>query len=188
MSAFVNFMNKIIKGERITLRPLNKDDWKIFLPWFSDRAIMRYFGQWLWKISGPKLCRHFQDIIEHKEPEVFFSILLDGRVIGGVGAELFNFDFTGDFWVMIGDQQQWGKGYATEATKLFLDYFFGTLKYHRLELTVTVGYEKALHIYKKMGFRQEGIKRESDWNRIMKKFEDEYLYSYLSSDWKKFNK
>ncbi|WP_084219624.1 GNAT family N-acetyltransferase [Jeotgalibacillus soli] len=50
------------------------------------------------------------------------------------------------------------KGYGTEALKL-LDYGFGMLNLHRIELDVYNHNDRGMHVYKKIGFKQEGILR-----------------------------
>jgi RimJ/RimL family protein N-acetyltransferase len=61
----------------------------------------------------------------------------------------------------IGEKEYWGKGYGTEALKLLLDYAFLELNLHRISLRVFSHNERAIHIYNKIGFVQEGVVRES---------------------------
>ena len=53
-----------------------------------------------------------------------------------------------------------GQGYGTEAIRLMLDYGFGMLNLHRIELGVYNHNERGLHVYEKVGFRKEGVLRE----------------------------
>ena len=61
----------------------------------------------------------------------------------------------------IGEKEYWGKGYGTEALKMLLEYAFLELNLHRVSLRVFSFNESAIHIYNKIGFRKEGIMRES---------------------------
>jgi RimJ/RimL family protein N-acetyltransferase len=72
----------------------------------------------------------------------------------------------------IGDKEFWGKGYGKEALKLLLDYAFLEMNLHRVSLRVFSFNEKAIHLYKKLGFEQEGtsrqaIFREGKWHDII---------------------
>lgn len=61
----------------------------------------------------------------------------------------------------IGEKDYWGMGYGTEALKILLEYAFLELNLHRVSLRVFSFNEKAIHIYNKLGFRKEGVMRES---------------------------
>lgn len=61
----------------------------------------------------------------------------------------------------IGEKSKWGKGYGTEAMSLLLTYAFLELNLHRLSLRVFSTNEKAIHLYKKIGFVQEGRVKEA---------------------------
>jgi RimJ/RimL family protein N-acetyltransferase len=52
------------------------------------------------------------------------------------------------------------RGYGSEALQLLIQYGFETLRLHRIELAVFAFNSRALHVYEKLGFRQEGRRRE----------------------------
>ncbi|MFX5622814.1 GNAT family N-acetyltransferase, partial [Acinetobacter baumannii] len=53
-----------------------------------------------------------------------------------------------------------GRGLAVQATRLALDYGFSVLNLHKIYLIVDRENEKAVHVYAKAGFRQEGVLKE----------------------------
>ena len=53
-----------------------------------------------------------------------------------------------------------GKGFATEATRRALSYAFRILNLHKVYLVVDTANEGAAHIYRKVGFVDEGVLRE----------------------------
>jgi RimJ/RimL family protein N-acetyltransferase len=61
----------------------------------------------------------------------------------------------------IGEKEYWGKGYDSESLKLLLEYAFKELNLHRVSLRVFSFNERAIHIYNKLGFKKEGVLRES---------------------------
>lgn len=78
-----------------------------------------------------------------------------------------------------------GQGYGTEATRLILDYGFGMLNLHRIELDVYTINPRALHVYEKVGFVQEGVKRQNWYydhqyydSIVMSMLEDDYRARY----------
>ncbi|NBJ69943.1 MULTISPECIES: spermidine N1-acetyltransferase [Clostridia] len=64
-----------------------------------------------------------------------------------------------EFEIIISPDHQ-GKGYAIHAAKLAMNYAFATLNLHKLYLIVDKQNEKAIHIYKKLGFAVEAELKE----------------------------
>lgn len=61
--------------------------------------------------------------------------------------------------IAINNKSDFSKGYGSEAIELALNYGFGMMNMHRIELDVLESNERATHVYKKLGFTIEGIKR-----------------------------
>jgi diamine N-acetyltransferase len=59
-----------------------------------------------------------------------------------------------EFQIIISPEHQ-GKGLATRAAKLAMDYGFNVLNLYKLYLIVDKENEKAIHIYRKLGFMVE---------------------------------
>lgn len=64
-----------------------------------------------------------------------------------------------EFAIMIDPAHQ-GFGYASEATRLAIDYAFTVLNLNKLFLIVDEKNEKAMHVYKKVGFEVDAILKE----------------------------
>lgn len=61
----------------------------------------------------------------------------------------------------IGEKDYWGKGFGSEGLKVLLDYAFYEMNLHRVSLRVFSFNERAIRMYTKLGFRQEGNGRQS---------------------------
>ena len=72
-----------------------------------------------------------------------------------------------------------GKGFAKEAYKLFIPFLFQEYKLNKISLEVLSTNERAISLYNKLGFKQEGIKRQE----ILK--EDKFIDSIIMSILKK---
>ncbi len=72
------------------------------------------------------------------------------------------------------------KGIATESYKKFIPFIFEKYNLNKISLEVLSTNDKAIHLYKKLGFKIEGIKREE----ILKKeiFVDSIFMSMLKSE------
>ncbi|KAF9533264.1 hypothetical protein CPB83DRAFT_832331 [Crepidotus variabilis] len=59
----------------------------------------------------------------------------------------------------------WGKGYAFEVMVCMIDHAFWEMDMHKVSLTVIEGNERAIQLYKKLGFVDEGRDRQVIWTR-----------------------
>jgi len=59
--------------------------------------------------------------------------------------------------VFIGEKTEWDKGYGTEAMKLLLEIGFKKLNLRRIQLRADPSNLRARHVFKKVGFVEEGI-------------------------------
>ena len=68
-----------------------------------------------------------------------------------------------EFAIMIGAKDAWGRGLGTEISSYICDYGFQWLNLNRIELTVLASNTRAIALYKKLGFLQEGLKRQAQY-------------------------
>lgn len=63
--------------------------------------------------------------------------------------------------IFIGERSHWGQGYGSDALRLVLREAFGPLDLHRVELHVFDFNRRAIRSYEKVGFVQEGVRRQA---------------------------
>lgn len=78
------------------------------------------------------------------------------------------------------DKDHYGKGYATEAVKLILNFAFKEIGFHRVEAGVMPRNIGSIRVLEKVGFTREGLAR--DYISINGVWEDHYMFSILESD------
>jgi len=177
--------NIILKGPRLTLRPIKLSDAADYVRWFKDKRVVLYMGESLYRISLAKEKEYIR-AIQRKKDNLFFSIITeDGKHIGDTALHLNQSNKRAGFGLLIGDKKYWGRGYAGECIKILGNFLFEKLKYNRFQLTTVVNNKRAVRAYKKAGFKTEGLLREFQWSRVEKKFNDEYTMSILRSEWLK---
>ncbi|MHA1583771.1 MAG: GNAT family N-acetyltransferase, partial [Promethearchaeota archaeon] len=71
----------------------------------------------------------------------------------------------------------------TEAMKLLVEYGFRELNMNRIELEVFASNPRAKRCYEKVGFKEEGCKRQAQF--INGKYIDEYFMSIIRLEWQK---
>ena len=148
-----------IRGDRVTLRPLEAADRPLLADWQEDTAIRQSFSvrlldQFGDPAAGQDGCpadRHFVICDE------------DGRSIGLIGLHGIDTAVSqAGLAKLIGAPHARGKGYAKEATTLVLGYAFDQLGLGRVYLR-TAGFNlHNIRLNEKTGFRFEGILRGSD--------------------------
>jgi ribosomal-protein-serine acetyltransferase len=74
-----------------------------------------------------------------------------------------------------------GRGLATRAASLAIDYLTGSRGMHRIEMQCGAQNVRSRAVPERLGFRLEGIRRESYW--ITTHFEDSAVYGLLAGEW-----
>jgi RimJ/RimL family protein N-acetyltransferase len=65
------------------------------------------------------------------------------------------------FSIRIAYEEDWGKGYGSEATRLMVEYGFEKLNLNRIQLHVFAGNTRGIRAYEKAGFIKEGLLRQA---------------------------
>ncbi|MGB1253365.1 MAG: GNAT family N-acetyltransferase [Candidatus Promineifilaceae bacterium] len=173
----------ILTGTRINLRPITVDDAAGMFASLSDEESMR--------LTGTQASFTFEQVeafcqrISTADDRVDYAITLkdDPAYIGEVVLNDIDWDNrSANFRITLGSSAYFGKGYGSEATRLIIDFGFRQLKLHRIELEVYDFNPRAQHVYEKVGFKREGIRRDTLlWNGVyqsaigMSILEDEYF-------------
>lgn len=88
----------------------------------------------------------------------------------------------GNIRVLINRKEDFSKGYGTEAMILALNYGFGMFNLHRIELEAYPFNNRAVHVYEKIGFKREGIRRDGAYYNH--KYYDMITMSFLENEFR----
>ena len=138
----------------IILRPLEREDLSFVHKLNNNANVMRYWFEEPYETLIELNALYDQHI--HDQTERRFVVVCNGENAGLM--ELVEIDLIhrrAEFQIIVLPDQQ-GKGVATRATKLAMDYGFGVLNLHKIYLIVDSDNKKAIKIYEKSGFRIEG--------------------------------
>ena len=174
--------NAFRTGERVVLRPLEVEEAPLLQRWVNDPEVHRF----LYRFRPVSLTEERQWLGKlHEQPEEFvFGIALreGGRLIGSCGLHRVSLpNRAAELGILIGDREEQGKGFGSEAIRLLLDYGFGTLGLHRVWLVVYENNDRGIRCYEKIGFQREGIRREARWSAG--RWWDALEYSILEQEW-----
>jgi RimJ/RimL family protein N-acetyltransferase len=100
--------------------------------------------------------------LHQRDDRVDLAITAEGRFVGEVVLnELDRANQRSGFRISLAGPAVFGQGYGTEATRLLLAHAFDAMELHRVELEVYPFNPRAIRVYEKVGFRREGLRRES---------------------------
>ncbi|KAF5373893.1 hypothetical protein D9758_000790 [Tetrapyrgos nigripes] len=85
-------------------------------------------------------------------------------------------------WGIVLDPKHWNRGYGTEVTTWMVDYAFQWLNMNRVSLSVYEGNPRAIDLYKRVGFIEEGRKRKCNW--VNGRWEDIISMGILEDEWR----
>src|SRR5690625_5679538 len=87
-----------------------------------------------------------------------------------------------EFGIMIEKKHQ-GNGYASKATKLAMEYAFMNMNVRKLSLVVDETNEKAIYVYRKVGFEDEAVLKDEYF--VSGSYHNVLLMSIFREDYKK---
>ena len=173
----------MLKGTHVQLGPLKKEYIPTFLKWFNDPEITQFLDVHVPMTFEAEL-EWFNNASKQQNPIIFLIYLheLDQpRLIGNCAIDISQMNRVGTLGIVIGEKDCWGKGYGTEALKILIEYGFNTLNLHRVELETYGFNERAFKSYLKVGFREEGRRREAIFANGA--YHDAIMLGLLRSEW-----
>jgi RimJ/RimL family protein N-acetyltransferase len=149
-----------LRGERVTLRPVSPDDVEGLSEMVTDPEVRRLTGSH-GSFDLETLRDWYATRGDHAD-RLDLAIVAEGGYVGEVVLnELDPDNLSCNLRIALVGRRVFGKGYGTEAIRLVLDHAFATTPLHRISLGVYGFNERAAHVYKKIGFVQEGVLRDT---------------------------
>ncbi len=175
----------ILSTPRLILREFVADDWPAVLAYQSDPQYLRYYP-WTERTAAD-VERFVAGFVaqQHEEPRTRFQLAIilrsEERLIGNCGIRL---EAAGATKAEIGYElapAYWGRGLATEAAHAIVDFGFRVLALHRVSAWCIAENSASTRVLEKLGLRQEGRVRESEW--MKGRWWDTLLYGILDREW-----
>jgi RimJ/RimL family protein N-acetyltransferase len=148
----------ILKGEKVILRPIILADAPRFVKWLSDKDIFKYLQAQDRHLTLEKERKWIRDNLKDKTKKNFAIETFSGKHIGSVSLDVTKHK-SAIFGIFI-CKEYWNMGLGTDAGRTIIDYGFSRLKLHRILLSVMSYNPRALKVYKRLGFKLEGRRRE----------------------------
>lgn len=173
---------KFLKGKRIYLRPLERDDLPVFLRWMND-------------LETAQLVNHFLPVMKEGEDDFYEKTLKEkGKIIvlsvctnkdeliGTISINNIKWkDGTATTGTLIGDKSFRGKGYGTEAKMVLLNYAFNTLNLRKISCNILSTNERSIKCQEGCGYKQEGVRKKHTF--INGEYIDDLILAVFKEDW-----
>jgi diamine N-acetyltransferase len=153
----------MLSGEMTRLRLVEEGDLAQLVEWRNEPAVWEcFFNKFPLSLSGQQAWyaqlaqdtrRRFFMICTEATGETIGTIALDQIDFVNRSLEVGN--------ILIGRPEYRGAGYAKEAIQLLLAYCFLRLNINRVYLHVYADNQRAIGLYRTVGFREEGVLREA---------------------------
>lgn len=175
----------LISGDRINLRKVKESDVKNnYHRWMNDSQVTRFLEHGVQTYTIESLHEYVKD--KNKDNSNFFLaiIIKDGNQhIGNIKLGPINWVHRhGDIGIIIGEKEQWGKGYATEAISLVVKYAFDNLNLHKITAGCTELNLGSMKAFQKNGFEIEGVrKKQFSWKG---RYINGILFGLINNDYK----
>jgi RimJ/RimL family protein N-acetyltransferase len=173
-----------LKVEDYYLRALDTDDSDQFYEWSLDRSVtIHSLSSYAYPQSKSDIST-WLSTINSSSKSVSFGICNNEyhQLIGYVGISgISTLNRSGEYFILIGNKEYWGKGVGTLITKLVTNYAIQTLGLHRVQLTASSLNIGAIKAYERAGYKHEGVIRQSSFRNGQ--FVDKVLMSVLASEW-----
>lgn len=171
-----------LSTKRIALRSIKPEDARALFNYRCDAQTNKYQG-WI-----PKTIKDAEEFInknpkDFNQPQTWYQLMIieidTNAIIGDVGVH-----FIDEHQVEIGitlDKEKHGKGYASEAIIMLLEFLFLKLNKHRVIGSVDPRNISSISMLKRLGFRMEAHFVESYLTEDG--WADDMVFALLKSEW-----
>jgi RimJ/RimL family protein N-acetyltransferase len=173
---------KKYEGERIYLLPVCSDDYQTYTRWMNDESLTSGLGNFYLNITELSEKEWIESAC--KKGDYHFAVIRkeDNKILGNYGLELKN-EVSRRYHVggFIGEKEERGKGYGTEALKLITKYAFEILNAESVYSGIYAFNPCSLRSAEKAGYKQAGKFRNAYFYNM--EFYDEINVEMIKEDY-----
>jgi RimJ/RimL family protein N-acetyltransferase len=177
----------ILSSGQVYLRPFEAADAPTYRRWRADADPMALTGfDERAPLSLAQVEQRIARLVDEQGKDSYtflICLVIDDRAIGEV--MLFDLDRdngSAQLGIFIGETEEWGRGFGTDAVNAIVDFGFGELRLERIWLNVWTENPRAQRAYEKAGFVHEGTLRHDRYEHG--EYTDGHMMSILSGEWR----
>jgi len=170
---------------RVYLRALEFEDYKMSIDWRRDDEVWSMLVGPKYFVSSEYEKKWVENVATKSEGNsIQLAVCLkeNDKYIGNIyltGIDWIN--RTAESHTIIGDKNEWGKGYATEAKRLMLDFAFGERNLRKIHAKILEDNKQSIRVCEKCGYKQEGVLKEAVFKNG--KYIDVILFAVFKKDY-----
>ena len=175
----------MIPGETINLRAVERQDAPLLHRWFNDPVVM---DGWGWSAPARSMNMAAAQVeewlareIAFGRPEALIAESLAGDPIGLVIVRVDRLEAGSVELSLLVDADRWGQGFGIDIMQTSLEACFDGWGVRRVGVRVEEGNERALALYRRLGFKEEGCLRQAAYRDG--RHADVLLFSLLADEW-----
>ncbi len=173
-----------LHGRRVDLRGPTAEDADDLFALFSDPQVMRYWSRAPMRERGEAEGLIGEMLEAFDRRELINWVIVDGKDHAIGTCTLFHFD-PRHRRAEVGyalRSDHWGRGLASEAVSLAIDWALRTLDLHRVEADIDPRNDASRRVLERLGFRSEGVLRERFF--VGDEATDSELFGVLATEWR----
>jgi diamine N-acetyltransferase len=172
-----------LSGTTVKLRALEPEDLDFLYDAENNTEV--------WEVSGTQapysrfllqqyLENAHQDLYQAKQLRLVIGLAESDRALGLI--DIYDFDPVhkrAGVGILISSAQDRGRGFASEALELLINYCFEVVSLHQLYANIGAGNLASERLFTNFGFEQIGVKK--DWNYLGGQFCDEHMFQLINT-------
>ena len=178
----------MILGQRIRLRPIEKDDLPRFVKWLADPEVRSYIDRHA-PIGQVQEERWFDRNLISGDMQVWAIDAQPADMAVGPWVHIGSCGYrdidwrsrAGEVGLLIGARDFWNQGYGTDAMQTLVAWGFYALNLNRVWLRVFSDNPRAIRCCEKVGFQEEGRLRQGNFYNGV--YRDVVIMGVLREDW-----
>ncbi len=175
-------LGPVLEGERVRLEPPRPEYLPAYQRWFADMEVTRYL---LYRFPlTTKAEEEWLEAVGKDPQQVLWAIVLrhNGKLIGNTAIEKIDWrNRRGETGTVIGEKDEWGKGYAGESMRLRPRYAFRELGLETVTTLVVQRNDASRRGLERAGYRQCGLRRR--YYFIDGRWHDAWQGEILKDEW-----
>lgn len=170
----------MIRNKRVVLRALTEADLKKTVRWFNDQEIVQNLENRLPFLTEEQEKDWYNEVITDPT-KLVLAIEAEGHEhIGNIALSLIDYkNRHACISLVIGEKEQWNKGYGTDAVKTLVRFAFQEMGLHKIYTHIIDSNSQSLKLFEKCGFEKEGILR--DWYFLKGGYHDRNIMSIIKN-------
>lgn len=166
------------------IREIERKDLAVINTWRNDPELIRFLGAPYRFINYDVDNKWFDGYMSSRNSTIRCAVVTEHSDEILCLVTLADIDYINQsavLHIMIGNQENQGKGIGAFAVSSILHHAFYNQNLHRVELDVLASNARAIHLYEKIGFKHEGTKRKAVYKNG--KYEDMLCYAILREEY-----